>query len=74
MNRNARLRRSQSCTTPAAAADTNEAVDGGYDRFGKQRHASAPKSRPAAASDSGDKGTIQASRLLKDKVAWRQFP
>ena len=74
MNRNARLRRSQSCTTPAAAADTNEVVDGGYDRFGKQRHASAPKSRPAAASDSGDKGTIQASRLFKDKVAWRQLP
>ena len=73
MNRNARLRRSQSCTTPAAAADTNEAVDGGYDRFGKQRHASAPKSRPAAASDSGDKGTIQASSLFQDKVAWRQF-
>ena len=53
MNRNARLRRSQSCTTPAAAADTNEeAVDGGYDRFGA-RPVSVPKS--GAVSDCGDK-------------------
>ena len=57
MNRNARLRRSQSCTTPSATADTNEAVDGGYDRFGTLR----PKS-----SDSGEKEGLHGSRLLDD--------
>ena len=42
MNKEARLRRSQSCTTPAA--DVEE--EGGYDRFGPlSRTKSLPKSR-----------------------------
>ena len=61
MNRNARLRRSQSCTTPSAAADTNEAVDGGYDRFGN-RPASVPKAKSGAAPNSGDKESYNDPR------------
>ena len=55
MNRKARLRRSQSCTTPSAAADTNAEVDGGYGRFGT-RPASVPKS--VAASEPSDKESL----------------